>query len=189
MMPRFAHRLCSLFVGVPVFSLAAISLVAISLVACGLDGGSGPPPTLQLPIADMARASTDNGPCAVPASTLSRDTPELGYWASDCSAHCLPPKQMFSICTAKLGVLMTPGQGDFEAQSFGASREIYETACPSAPWRAWLLLAIPYPNLAATGPQSSPSIQSGCQALPKDSAQALPSDRQYYRVLGEAPHP
>jgi hypothetical protein len=141
-------------------------------------------------LADMAQGAATQSPCDVPAGTLGVDTPSSGYWDADqCRQHCLPPKQMFSVCTAGMGRLVTPGQGDFETQSYGATWETDEAGCPAYPWRVWRVVPIPYPSFAATGSQSPPSIPSDCSSLPMSVSAPLPSDRQYYVPVAEVGPP
>lgn len=108
----------------------------------------------------------------------SRTTPETGSWLVDaCRAHCLPPEQVFAICTSKFGRIFSTRAGLQTPAAYGASWEIKTLGCPDYPWRVWQLTVF---NMLSVGNWSAPSIQSDCSAEAKTQTGLLPFDRVYY---------
>lgn len=152
-------------------------LVLLSLTACSPMSGAYYPPVDAA--ADTAPPSKP-AVCATPQGTVNRTTPETGYWAADCRAHCLPPKQVFSICTEGMGKLMT--DATMELQSYGASWETKHVGCPDLPYRVWALARVVPSNV---GKWSSPSIGSDCSQEAKNNTGPLPTGRFYYVPVEE----
>lgn len=109
----------------------------------------------------------------------NRLTPSQGFWLGDACAteHCLPPEQIFAICTSKVGRIFSTRAGLQAPAAYGASWEIKTLGCPDYPWRVWQLTVF---NMLNVGSWSAPSIQSDCSAEAKTQTGLLPFDRVYY---------
>lgn len=109
----------------------------------------------------------------------NRLTPTHGYWLDDVCAvkHCLPPEQIFAICTSKFGRIFSTRAGLQTTTAYGASWEVKTAGCPDYPWRVWQLDVF---DVFDAGSWSAPSIQSDCSTEAKTQTGLLPLDRVYY---------
>ncbi len=122
------------------------------------------PHTYYVPTVDMAEPPLSEV-CFNPG--INRLTPEVGYWAtSGCKAHCLPPHQMFSICTergAKYLISTT-----FIPQKYGAVWNTKFLGCPERPYRVFELAQISWPSDVVEGKSTATNIDFDCSVFPKD---------------------